>query len=237
VQPLAAGMLASRARLVLEGQGHHLLWLLLLLAALYGASHLPRFREGELLGLTTPAWVTLAVANAVAHQVYVLLCWRAELHLGLLSRWLGNAAFGCYAALFVLLLLARPVLVTAVSLSNRDTLDHLEALASTTGVLVLLPCVYLLYSVHRHFGFRRAFGIDHFEASYRDEPLVREGIFRLTPNAMYVFGFLALWSPALYFRSVAALCAAAFSHLFIWVHYLCTERPDMRHIYAAGAQR
>ena len=30
---------------------------------------------------------------------------------------------------------------------------------------------------------------------------------------------------------VAALVVAMFSHLYIWVHYICTERPDMRLIY------
>jgi hypothetical protein len=40
---------------------------------------------------------------------------------------------------------------------------------------------------------------------------------------------------ALYFHSVSALCVAAFSHLYIWVRYICAERPDMRRIYATGA--
>ena len=31
--------------------------------------------------------------------------------------------------------------------------------------------------------------------------------------------------------SWAALVVAFFSHAYIWVHYLCTERPDMRLIY------
>ena len=48
---------------------------------------------------------------------------------------------------------------------------------------------------------------------------------------MYVFGFAILWVPALLFQSVAALIVAAFSHAYIWVHYYCTERPDMRRIY------
>ena len=28
-----------------------------------------------------------------------------------------------------------------------------------------------------------------------------------------------------------ALLSAAFSHLYLWVQYLCTELPDMRRIY------
>jgi hypothetical protein len=49
---------------------------------------------------------------------------------------------------------------------------------------------------------------------------------------MYVFGFLLFWIPALWFASAAALCAALFNHVYIWVHYFATERPDMQHIYA-----
>ena len=61
----------------------------------------------------------------------------------------------------------------------------------------------------------------------------QEGIFRFSPNAMYVFGFVWLWLPGLFLQSIAALAVALFSHLYIWVHYACTERPDMRRIYGA----
>ena len=90
---------------------------------------------------------------------------------------------------------------------------------------------YLIYSVKRYFGFKRAYGIDHFDDAYRSLPLVREGIFRFSPNAMYDFGFLLLWVPGLVTQSLAALAVALFSHLYIWVHYACTERADMNRIY------
>jgi hypothetical protein len=54
---------------------------------------------------------------------------------------------------------------------------------------------------------------------------------------MYLLIFLALWAIALYFRSHAALVAALFQHAYIWVHYGCTERPDMELIYGSGAAR
>ena len=103
------------------------------------------------------------------------------------------------------------------------------------AVTVAVPTVYLFYSVGRYFGFRRAFGIDHFDPAYRSMPMVRQGIFRYTSNGMYTFGFLILWIPALWFASSAALAVAAFSHLYIWVHYGCTELPDMRRIYGDPA--
>jgi hypothetical protein len=48
---------------------------------------------------------------------------------------------------------------------------------------------------------------------------------------MYVFGIGALWIPAFALQSTAALIGAAFSHAYIWVHYLTVEGPDMRRIY------
>ena len=99
-------------------------------------------------------------------------------------------------------------------------------------MLLLLPAVWLGYSIVKYFSFKRAFGIDHFEERYRTVPLVRKGIFRITPNAMYMFGFTLLWSSAFYFSSKTALAFAGFSHLYIWIHYFTTEKPDMKRIYA-----
>jgi hypothetical protein len=214
-----------------EGQLRHLLGLGVLLAGLAGASRLPGFFDGELLGFSTRAWVVAAVANAVAHQTYVCLCWRLELHGRHLTRVFGRAAFGIYAAGFAVLLLARPSLVTGLAIANAGSLPIDAGPARAISAVLLVPVLYLGYSVRRYFGFRRAMGIDHFDPSYRDAPLVREGIFRFTSNAMYSFAFLLLWVLACYFRSTAALCVALFSHLYIWVHYFCTERPDMKRIY------
>ena len=83
----------------------------------------------------------------------------------------------------------------------------------------------------RYFGHARAFGADHFDESYRGAPLERRGVFRFTSNAMYVFGLLVLWLPGLLLSSMAALSVALFHHLYIWVHYHCTEKPDMIRIY------
>ncbi len=94
-----------------------------------------------------------------------------------------------------------------------------------------MPAIYTLYSVVRYFGITRACGIDHFDPSYPDLPMVRDGIFRFTSNAMYTFAFLLLWAIAVAAASWATLVVAMFSHAYIWVHYFCTERPDMRLIY------
>ena len=88
-----------------------------------------------------------------------------------------------------------------------------------------------MYSVLRYFGFKRAYGIDHFDRSFSDKPFVKKGIFRFSNNAMYKFGLLILWIPGLLLFSKPALIAALFQHIYIWIHYYFTEAPDMKHIY------
>jgi protein-S-isoprenylcysteine O-methyltransferase Ste14 len=88
-----------------------------------------------------------------------------------------------------------------------------------------------MYSVAKYFGMDRAYGIDHFDPSYRTKPFVKQGMFKYTNNAMYKFGFLIFWAIAFAFLSKAALISAAFSHLYIWVHFYFTELPDIKHIY------
>ena len=100
------------------------------------------------------------------------------------------------------------------------------------AVILLIPGIYTMYSVVHYFGMDRAYGIDHFDTSYRDKPFVKQGMFKYTDNAMYKFGFLILWSLALFTLSKAALLAGAFNHLYIWVHFYFTELPDLRHIYS-----
>jgi len=218
-------------RQIFAHQIEHLVCLSLLLAGLYGLSRTAGFLDGQLLGLDTGTWVVLAVSNAIAHQVFVWFCWRTELYAGLPTRWFGAAAFPIYATLFSVLILCRPVLVTAVAVSNAGSFDASRALAlSLAGVCTVLAA-YVGYSVRRYFGFLRAFGIDHFDTRYRTIPLVRSGIFRWVSNPMYVFGLLLLWVPGLVAQSSAALGVALFSHAYIWVHYFFTERPDMREIY------
>lgn len=214
-------------RLILERQWLHAAALAVLIAALALAGGLDGAQEGRLWGLGTPAWVWLAVAIAVVHQVYVWLCWRIQLHGGWLTRALGDRAFPTYAAGFAVLGILRVVAVFLLAISNRDTLPVDLTVLRVLAVLAL----YLFYSVKRYFSFKRAFGIDHFDVSYRSAPFVRKGIFRFTRNGMYTYGFLLLWVPALWYASLAALCVALFNHAYVWVHYYATELPDMKRIY------
>ena len=214
-----------------EGQALHFGALAVLLAGVFAAGAMPGFTDGELLGLSTRTWVVLAVGDAVAHQIYVWVCWRLELGSNGITRVFGARGFGLYAIGFTVLIGARPFLILAVAVSNADTLPLDPQVARGLALAALAPVFCLAYSIRRYFGFSRAYGADHFDPAYRDLPIVREGIFRFSSNSMYTFGFLLLWAVALWFRSTAAMVCAAFSHAYIWVHYYGTEKPDMRVIY------
>lgn len=224
----------TRVSRIFSHQLAHLLWLAGLLSGVWLASHLPGFWDGLLFGWPTSIWVYASIGVAIGHQVFVWACWRAELHAQGLTRSLGRSAFNVYATTFSILILARPVLITGLAISNAGTLPLNQSIAVGLSVILGIPVIYLIYSVRRYFGFRRAFGIDHFDSSFRGLPMVRQGIFKFSRNAMYVYGFLLLWIPGIYFRSIAAIIVALFSHIYIWVHYFVTEKPDMQTIYGSG---
>jgi len=218
--------------IIFEKQRHHFLALALLLAVTF----LPLegdFLAGQFLGLSTLAWFMVAIAVPIIHQVYVWLIWRLELHFSLISRTFGEAGFLYYAVGFTILFVSRLIAIILLAISNRDTLPLNPTLAFLLSFVLFIPALYLFYSVRTYFGFKRAYGIDHFDQTYRHKPFVKAGIFRWTDNAMYVFGFLILWIPGLLLFSKAALLVAFFNHAYIWVHFYFTELPDIRRIYGS----
>jgi len=214
-----------------ERQLQHLLLLILLLVGVEWIGQGEEFRQGSYLGISTSTWFWWSIAFPVIHQVWVVVCWRLELHHQWLSRTLGKGGFRIYAAGFAVFSAGRIYTVVALSIANQGTLPVDQRLLNSGALVIAIPTIYLFYSVARYFGFRRALGADHFDRSYRDKPLVRKGIFRFNRNSMYTFGFGLIWLPGLLWASQAGLLSAAFSHLYIWVHYFCTELPDMRRIY------
>lgn len=219
-----------------KGQGLHYVFLAVLLAGVVAVANADVL-AGQFLGLPTAAWLVSAIAVPILHQIYVWLVWRSELYYARISRTFGQrAGFRSYAVGFAILFVFRLLTIIALALANRNSLNLHPALARVLALGLLLLTLYSFYSVVRYFGVERAFGIDHFDARYRSVSFVKEGIFRFTDNGMYVFGFLALWLPGLLWLSQAALLAALFNHLYIWVHYYCTELPDIRQIYGPAAK-
>jgi len=218
---------------VLQHQLWHLLILIGLLAGVYYYIGIDStLLRGELWGISTSGWLLITLLVPILHQIYVLVFWRLELHYQLITKNLGKQAFGLYKAGFTMLIVARPFSLICLAISNAWTLDLNPEVSYILSVILLIPAAYLAYSIRKYFGIDRAFGIDHFQPEkFRDVPMVRKGIFKHTDNAMYVFGFMALWVPGILLQSKAALLLALFNHLYIWVHYYFTELPDMKIIY------
>ena len=217
-------------------QGQHYVLLIVLLTGVYFLAT-GDVLSGQLWGISTQAWLWIAVATPVLHQIIVVLIWRAELYHHKMTDWFGNRAFSVYKVIFTILFVGRPITVILVGISNGDTLGWNSTLAYTLAFVLFIPAAYTFYSVLNYFGMDRAYGEDHFKPDeYRNKPFVKQGMFKYTDNAMYKFAFLVLWALALVCLSKAALLVAAFNHLYIWVHFYFTELPDIRHIYGVQSK-
>lgn len=208
-----------------HGQLRHLLLLVALLPGAYALAA-PALDDGSWLGVADRTWFWAAIAVPVVQQFAVALLWRAQLCFGALTRWFGDAGFTVWGAIFFPLLVARPLTLLGLGLADAGSLGLSKAIGVTAGVALILPALWAMHSVVRYFGFARALGGDHFFERYRSMPMVREGAFRYSSNAMYAIVFLAFWGIALLTGSRAALAVALFQHAYIWVHWYCTEQPD-----------
>jgi len=215
---------------LLRGQAQHWVFLSLLLIPVLVAT-VTLARSGAFLGVDLWIWYAIAIVMPVVHQVLVWAVWRAELGWAAVSPLFGGRGFKAYAGGFAVCILSRPVAILGLGLADMGTVPIPWEVAITIGGALALPAAYTMYSVERYFGFTRAIGADHFDEAYRHMPFVRKGIFRYSTNAMYLFGFFALWAIAISTRSQLALVAVAYQHIYIWVHFLYTERPDLELIY------
>ncbi len=215
---------AKSLAFVFRRQGDHLAFLLitLLLLSVYSNVFYP----------TTIYYVLwFGVMMVITHQVLVWLVFRLQLGWALLSRWFQDAALIIWTTLFIPFLIARVAFVVILARLSRDTLPGPTSLYYVIALILLIPALYTMYSVFKYFGFLRAAGGDHFKQAYRAMPRVKKGAFRWSSNAMYLFGFLLLWSIALVHQSAIALVFVLFQHLYIWVHYYTVEKPNMKLIY------
>lgn len=221
---------ARSAKHFLRGQVQHLAALSLLLLILWTFCS-PYLGDGDLLGKADSFWFWLAVGLVVVQQLSGWIVFRGQLGWAFLSRWFGKADMLVWGIVFLPLLVARPLLLLALGLADRGSLALPCTISLPLGLILLVPSSYALASVVRYFGFARALGGDHSRSRYRRMALVKEGAYRWTDNAMYTLVFLALWSIALLTRSQSAFALALFQHAYVWVHYHCTEKPDMELMY------
>ena len=218
---------------VLKQQIWHLLILILLLSSLVViARNDNSIIYGQLWGIDTSFWFFAAVISPILHQLYVLVLWRLELHYKSVSRFFGKNGFKIFKIGFAILMVIRLITITILAISNAKTLNIDPSVSYLIAGLISIPVIYLFYSVINYFGIDRAFGMDHFEPEKaKTKAFVKQGIFRYTSNGMYIYGLLILWIPGLLMQSEAALLAALFNHIYIWVHYYFTELPDIDIIY------
>lgn len=215
---------------ILEGQPQHA-GLALLLGL--GAVSLMQSPENAptLLGLSAVGWAKLSIVLAVVHQVVVAVVFRLQLHRNVLTGIFGDRDMGIWAAVFMPLLVVRPLTVIMTGWADTMPITGWRGLEMTLGAVLVAVAIWAMHSVLVYFTLPRAFGGDHFRDSYAAMPLVDQGVFRYTSNGMYGVAFLGMWGIALLFGSWNALVLALFQHCYIWVHMYCTEKPDMDWIY------
>ena len=179
------------------------------------------------LGISALVWFMIAMSIPLIHQAYVWICWRSELCWKLISNTIG---FKGYLILFFILIISR---LSAIVLCFVDygSLYKPGWLAWILALILFIPGVYTMYSVKKYFGFLRAAGADHFDSKYRDLPFENRGIFKWTPNAMYVFAIGIPFSFAVATGSQSMFVVAIYTYISIWLHYFCTEKPDFAVIY------
>lgn len=219
---------------ILQYQGYHLLAFLLLGGLLFCTTL--AYPDGEILvgKLSTSRWIWFSWIFAGIFQFWIALFWRLELYGGRISARLGRVGFPLYRAGYVLFALLRLLPIIPIALSSRDTAS-VPAWVSLTFLTITIPLsLWGLYYATVYFGITRASGVDHFDAAYRGANLEKRGIYKYIPNVMYTVVLLALYHPGLVWQSAPGLVAAAAHHSFVWVHYFCTEKPDVQEIYGHG---
>jgi len=228
-------MVSTRAegsiRYLFAHQFQHLLLLLGLIPGfLYFA--LPALDGKELWSVSGQTLAYTLLGVVIVHQIAGWLVFRLQLCFGLLSRFFGVYDLTVWGVVFFVLFLLRPVLTLLIGIVDAGSLPGPRWLQIVLGILLLPPAVYTIRSVFVYFGIERALGGDHFREEYRHMPFVKKGAFHYSDNAMYSFAFLFFWAIALFCGSTAALAAALFQHAYIWVHWYCTEAPDLDVIYS-----
>ena len=179
------------------------------------------------LGISALSWFMIAMFVPIIHQAYVWICWRSELCWQSISNTIG---FKGYVIIFFILIISR---LSAIVLCFVDygSLYKPGWLAWILGLILFIPGVYTMYSVKKYFGFLRAAGADHFDPKYKSLPFENRGIFKWTPNAMYVFAIGIPFSFAVATGSQSMFVVAIYTYISIWLHYFCTEKPDIAIIY------
>ena len=179
------------------------------------------------IGINALSWFIIAMSIPLIHQSYVWICWRSELCWKLISSTIG---FKGYVIIFFILIISR---LSAIVLCFVDygSLYVPGWFAWILAIIIFIPGAYTMYSVKKYFGFLRAAGADHFDPKYREMSFEKRGIFKWTPNAMYVFAIGIPFALATATGSQSMFIVAIYTYISIWLHYFCTEKEDFKIVY------
>ena len=182
------------------------------------------------LGISALNWFMIAMSVPIIHQAYVWICWRSELCWQSISN---TIRFKGYVIIFFILIISR---LSAIVLCFIDygSLYKPELWTWILSIILFIPGAYTMYSVKKYFGFLRAAGEDHFDPKYKDMPFEKRGIFKWSPNAMYVFGIGIPFAFVVATGSQSMFIVAIYTYISIWLHYFCTEKEDFKVIYKAN---
>ena len=182
------------------------------------------------MGISSLSWFMIAMSIPLIHQAYVWICWRSELCWKVISNTIG---FKGYIILFFILIASR---LSSIVLCFVDygSLYGPGWFAWILGIIIFVPGAYTMYSVKKYFGFLRAAGADHFDIKYKDIPFEKRGVFKWTPNAMYVFAIGIPFAFAIATGSKSMLIVSIYTYISIWLHYFCTEKEDFKVIYGSN---
>ncbi len=215
---------------IFEGQAQHL-GIALLMASGANALLSEPTDAPSLLGLTAKGWAQLSILLALIHQVIVAIVFRMQLYKNMMSRIFGPLDLKVWAAIFMPLLILRPLTAIMTGWADATPLTSHRPTEIALGLILLVPAIWAMHSTLKYFTLPRALGGDHFRDTYLAMPMVDQGVFKYTNNGMYGVVFLAFWAIALLFGSWNALVLALFQHAYIWVHFYCTEQPDLRRMF------
>ena len=179
------------------------------------------------LGISALNWFMIAMSVPIIHQAYVWICWRSELCWKSISNTIG---FKGYIIIFFILIILR-LSAIVVCFVDYGSLYKPGILAWVISIILFIPGAYTMYSVKKYFGFLRAAGADHFDPKYRDMSFEKRGIFKWSPNAMYLFGIGIPFAFAVATGSQSMFIVAIYTYISIWLHYFCTEKEDFKIIY------
>lgn len=213
---------------VFRGQVQHAMIAALLTI---GTCSLLRDSGGSFLGVGTMTWAYITIAIGLFHQSIVAVVFRLQLHFNIMVRLFGDNSLKVWGAIFLPFLGGRPLLLIIVGIADYNSLGGNRTMQLIAGALLMLLIAYTMHSVLKYFTISRALGGDHFFDEYLNMPLVNQGAFKYTGNAMYTFIFTGMWGFGLLLGSWNAIVLALFYHAYIWVHMYCTEDPDMRILY------